>query len=1395
MRLAKVTLAGFKSFADRTDITFDTPVTGIVGPNGCGKSNVVDAIKWVLGELSAKSLRGGAMLDMIFNGSATRKPSGMAAVTLTFDNPVNGEGKRHLAIDADTVAVTRQLFRDGTSEYLINKQRARLKDIRELFMDTGIGTDAYAIIEQGKVDLMLQANPDERRELFEEAAGISKFKARKKEAHRKLERISQNLNLTRQRLDDLQRRLRSVKIQAGKARSYQEISQKLRELRLSYALAEYHKLSSELTLVRDALEQLEADRAVAARQLGEAQEALAEAQMEKQGCEQQLRSVEHERLEMQAQKDQATQRRDFAQRTLTDLQKQIERDTQQLAQLAQRTAQLATELQAQQTLVTQLTQKHDQAAAELETALKRDRELGHALNEKRAALEDERAGVVDLLRRTTQLHNQVQSLSAHEKNLASNRERLDQRATQVAAELEQYYTLRGQFAGNLDQTRQLIAEQETQLTQLKEQATQLDAQQRELTQRLGKSKEQRSGLNSRRTLLQEMQDKQEGVSDPVKAVLAQRESTYPFVMGLLADQLETDPDQPGHAGLVEAALGEYQQALVVDRLATLTEAQVGGKAIASLGGRVTFLALDQGIGSLPATSHTVIPTGVTRLIDLVRYPAEMGPVVWRLLGLTLCVPTLDSALLLRAVLPSGYRFVTAQGELLEADGRVVAGPMNSGKGGLISRRSELALLLRQIAHLDETINADQNQLAQLSDQASHMAKLSQDLRQKVYEANTMRVELTSKIENLDHQIGKLTREQPVLAAEVQQVHRQIDDANQKRAQAQTQAQELEEISKQRQTAMAEIEAGIASLAKESEASREQVTALKVEVGKVTEQLSSAQRQVRQSEIAHADVARQHKLLDDQLAGSTQRIAQLENDADQARRQIDAAVTRLQELVVRLQLAQHKLEKAQVAIGEAQNQVDTLEEQLAQLDQHLQTRNLSKRELEVKLEGVAQRAQEQLSLDVAAAYAAKCNESGQVQEEGSGQVVEWSSGQVTEEADDSSVNSKSEIPNSKFDTRFAIDWQAVEAQIKELRDRLDRLGNVNLEAIGEQDQLEADHNKMAEQVTDIENAQRELEQLILNLNQESRVRFEQTFNQIREAFAGQDGLFRRIFGGGKADVFLQPDEQGNIDVLESGIEIIAKPPGKEPQSISLLSGGEKTMTAVALLLAIFKTKPSPFAVLDEVDAALDEANVERFTQVVKSFLDHSHFIIITHHKRTMQACDQLYGVTMQERGVSRRVQVKFDQVGKDGRIDESAIKEQDQRDAQVVAEEETVVVEPTVVVTAKQADLDALQPNTTVSDLATSEEANDANNQSVANEQHQPAQAAVTAESQAGDAVVSVHGNGHHQGNGHGGNGNGHGNGNGNGHGNGKSKLTPRDMFRKHLAAMLDGQKPVEAERN
>ncbi len=1203
MRLAKLTLSGFKSFADKTDISFSAPMVGIVGPNGCGKSNVVDAIKWVLGEQSAKSLRGGAMLDVIFNGSASRKPAGMASVTLHFDNPADDKNERILPLEADSVAVTRRLYRDGTSEYLINNQKARLRDIRNLFYDTGIGAHGYCVIEQGKVDAMLVSNPAERRNIFEEAAGISKFRAQKKESARKLDRTEQNLLRSRDKLEEVQKRLRSVKIQATRARHFQEYSQRLRDLRLEYALAEYHKLEVKLKKITTKLESLETQRSETLSQLSLNEEQRSAAESKRQELLNAQRQLEQDHLQTQATLDQAQQRKQFAESTLADIESQIAEQTEQKTQLDERKQELDSQLNEYEQILEGLESCAAESQENITNAQNQHREHLHSLNEAQSQLEDEKAGIVNLLRRSTELHNQINALNVEEKNLIGHRERLSTRADQLADELESLLTDRDNVEARLNEATELV---ETELTRLEEQksaADDLSDAHRKLAEQLAVEKEKRSGLDSRRSTLQELEESQTGVDEAVKTVLARKASSennqFAFINGLLAEMIQTDVE---HAAIVEAAIGIYEQALVVNRMQDIEE---NIDQIRSLKGRVTLIALDDQtpirFDNPKLTAHHQC------VLDLIKFDTQIGPIMWRLLGKTLIVNNLTEARSLRHSLPTGYRFITREGQLLESDGRLIAGPPTSESSGigLISRRSELAQLESQLTQLDAQIDSDQTHLEQISDRAAHVERVQQELRQAIYEASTAKVELTSKLETITDAVNRIHTEQPVVAAETEQIHRQLHEAVEQRDQHTSRITELDAeqaLSKQRAETLEQRITELNSLANEL---AEAVTAARIEAGKVTEQLTAARKQSTQIELARNDATRQAEQAERRIAEHRNRIDDLQNTASEASSTINEAQTTLDEFAGKLDAFTGQITQVATEISGLAQTIKSLRKDAEQTDSQIHADQVARRELEVRRDNVCERAVEELSLDLKDAY------------------------QEYEQQE--------------------IDWHTVESEIKELKGKIKRLGNVNLDAIGEQSELESREEQLGAQLDDMDKARKELEELIEYLDNESRTRFEATFCQIRDHFAGSGGLFRKLFGGGRADLMLIPDEEGNVDWLESGIEIVAKPPGKEPQSIRLLSGGERTMVAVALLMSIFRSRPSPFCVLDEVDAALDEANVERFTNVIRSFLDLSHFIIITHHKRTMQASDLLYGITMPIRGVSKRIAVKFDQVGHDGRL--------------------------------------------------------------------------------------------------------------------------------------------------
>ena len=1227
MRLAKITLSGFKSFADKTEIDFNAPITAVVGPNGCGKSNVVDAIKWVLGEQSAKTLRGGAMLDVIFNGSSARKPAGMASVSLHFDNPARADGSRFLPLESDNVVVTRRLFRDGTSEYLLNNRKARLRDVRELFFDTGIGANAYSMIEQGKVDALLVSKPADRRAIFEEAAGITTFRQRRKEANRKLDRTEQNLVRSRDQLEEVQRRLRSVKAQAGRARTYQEHAARLGELRLSFTLAEYHRLVTQRAELADKIDSLESSRSEASERLAEAERHRDDAEAQRQRLLARQRELENRRAELKAQRDQAAQRLQFAESSLEELRERIDRDATRQSELAERAESLEQQIADHRGQVETLETRLKEAEAAIEAAAQAQRARQHELNDAQAALEDEKSGIVNLLQRTAQLQNRISSLDQQEENLKGHRDRLNSRADELAGELEGLLEERDTLNDRLEKAANLIDVETEKLEQQKADASRLSADQRTLADELADRKEQRSGLQSRWKTLDELERSQAGVDEPVKALLAQKATASPggpfdAIHGLLAEMIDADVED---AALIEAALGVYEQALVVDRLDDLAVAR--DELLAQLGGRVTFLAVDRLQPLVRDERHdwrdAARSAGVDALplIDRLRFATQHGPLMWRLLGQTLIVPDMPSAVRLRNALPDGWRIVVREGAaLLESDGRLVAGPMGEASGaGLISRRSELADLSDRIASLDDRIAADQTELQRLGDRAAHVEQVSQQLRQAIYDAGTIKVEAGSRLEQINAAVGRIEREQPVIAADVEKIHAQLHDADARRAEHREAIAELETESEASKKRASDLETRIGELRQQAEAAQETFTEARVNASKHSEQLTAAQKQLRSCEIARDEALRQRDELAGQLSHHRERIDGFEKTIAQSRAERDKAEADLAALAEELDGFEGRIAEAGAEVSRLNDRLKADRQRAEAVDQQLHEQQVSHREIEVRVDNLKQRASDELHLDVAEAYAG-------------------------------------------YEHDEQADWAAVKNEIAELQKKIERLGNVNLDAINEQADLEAREGELAGQLEDMDKARAELEQLIEQLDGESRRRFAEVFAQIREHFAGPSGMFRKLFGGGRADLVLTPDEQGNTDWLESGIDVIAKPPGKQPQSINLLSGGERTMVAVALLLSIFRSRPSPFCVLDEVDAALDEANVDRFCGVLGGFLDQSHFIVITHHKRTMQAADLLYGITMQERGVSRRVAVRFDQVKADGRISADAIAAEDARAA-------------------------------------------------------------------------------------------------------------------------------------
>jgi len=1193
MKLKKLIMCGFKSFVDRTEMDFDEGISCIVGPNGCGKSNVVDAMKWVLGEQSAKSLRGTEMMDVIFNGSSARRPAGSAEVTLVFDNsdgllqPAFSDGET-----SDIVAVTRRLYRSGQSEYLINKAPSRLRDIREMFMDTGLGKDAYSVIEQGRVEAFLQANQDERRAIFDEAAGISKYKARKKEALRKLDRAEQNLLRVNDVLNEVEKRLRSIKYQAGKARNYQTYSHELSELKSLYLLAQYHELSG-------TRKQLQAKIDAGSDKLSSIQTRIN--QLETAGSAAEVESVELERTARQLQGQIASMdaRITACQERAEMFEQKVVELGQQIVSISSRNEELEAKIEACANDITrgredlQDTEEEITRLEDQHQTVRQEHAAGELAEANlQTALAEEKAAVIDLLRRTSQLNNDIQASTIRRENLTARRDRLAQRAGELEEALEGLQSERSELQDKASDARGSVETAQDRLDKADENCRKLSDREQALRTQLADARERRSATASRITALTEMQERLEGVSAGVRLVLqAAGAGDLPGIRGMLGDSVHASVE---HAPLVEAALAGADQWLVCD---SFDQLQACGRQINEIigqSGAVEIVSLDRVAPYRCDFDARECPLIVAGAIDWVRFDPSLAPVMWAILGKTMIVADLTDAKTAAEMGTGDLRFVTLNGEVLEPDGRIRMGAANRSTG-VIARKSELAALETSQNQLDERIAELEAQCRDAHDEIQQLDAHRQTLRAEISEANTRRVRLEANLAQIDEQIDRTRREQPVIAEDIKGIEQDIATARQQHQQASGELVELEQLSERRERETERLENEIAASAQRQGALASRLTELRVATA-AAEQKRLALRE------SLTGLDRQCEQMKKDLAGGKDEIELLRSrrsDTEQAvqaaREETDRLYTRQQELNVEAldleetsQGLKEKLDAARQGLAQQRKAHDEAAETIS-------AHRVSLGQIDTNVENLIARSQDDLAMDLLASFA-------------------------------------------DYEHDDQRDWDQVKVRIEELTAKIQRLGNVNLDAIGEQEELEKRQEFLSAQLKDIAESRRQLNDLILRINRESHELFVRTFELVREHF---QELFRKLFGGGRADIMLTDPE----DILESGIEIVARPPGKELRKLSLLSGGEKTMTALALLFSIFKARPSPFCLLDEVDAALDEANTERFGNLLADFVQHSQFIVISHAKRTMSMASVLYGVTMQEPGVSKRISVKFEDAGK------------------------------------------------------------------------------------------------------------------------------------------------------
>ena len=1205
--LKALELSGFKSFADKTRFEFPPGITVVVGPNGSGKSNIVDAIKWVLGEQSAKSLRGKDMSDVIFKGSSggnARRPSNAATATIVLEN-----SDKRFAYDADEVHVTRRVYRSGESEYLINGEATRLKDIRELFRGTGVGTDAYSLIEQGKVERMLSTNAKDRRAIFEEAAGISRFKAKKVDAQRRLARVEGNLIRLADIVDEVGSRYRSVKAQASKAARYKEHSDRLQQLRTFVGLKDWRAFSEKL-------EKIQADYQTESATAEELSKLIESQSTESKKVEEKLDEISKG---LETHQESATQVRE----RLSQVESRLTVNRSRLEDVEGRKSQMAEQFERSAKRTEEFKTRISSVEKEAETAEINYRDASDKLKELEAELnlldeqilgfrsgsETKRSQYAELMSIVTQVGRMVSAADSQVQTLSESKTRLTGVTDELQATLSEHKTAFESFTNERNRLQQEAESKDSELAKARQRYDELKSELAGRRERQSDLASQHSGLSQRAEVIEELEKSLEGINAGAKELLQHSKSgsggPMSEVVGLVADLVSVNVQ---HAALVDVALGEMAQFVVVDGKSLVN--QVADESL-KLNGRVGLIQLDSPptFGTDPDVNLNGASGVIGRADRLVQVEAPYVSFIRQLLGGTWVVKTLGDALHLHGNHQDAdkVRFVTLDGEVVEADGAVVVGP-KSVTSGLVSRRSELRALKREIERLDE-------QLVQCREQVEQLTTQEAEAELKVQSQIDENSELSSRLSDQTLQAKAAEKQINQTQRQLEKSQGQLDEAISRLNEVQSKlvadkgslsSKELEIASLTQLIATSDTQATDSQ--KQRTAIEKSATAAKVRLAKAEQVLESVQSRVAQyqqeydeQKVAYAQLE-SHRQSDDEAATT-------------ATNEIEAATEELSKLKVErdevadllTKFTQERLEvdanrrKLATELNSQRDQYRTAQDKIHQSKMRIE-------QLTMQREQLAEKMQDDYGIDIAS---------------------------VEETPTEEEIAQREEI----------------DTEISDLRKKIGSIGSVNLDALQELEDLESRYLAMDAQYQDLVQAKETLEKIIARIDNDSRKLFVETLEAIRLNF---QKLFRQTFGGGKADIILEPD----VDPLEAGVDIIATPPGKPEFSNSLLSGGEKALTAVSLLMAIFQFRPSPFCVLDEVDAPFDEANIGRFVDVLKSFLGWTKFVIVTHSKKTMTAATTLYGITMQESGVSKRVSVRFEDVSEDGHISDEAINRAD-----------------------------------------------------------------------------------------------------------------------------------------
>jgi chromosome segregation protein len=1223
--LKALELVGFKSFADRTRFDFPDGITVVVGPNGSGKSNVVDAVKWVLGSQSPKALRGADMADVIFKGSAEggRKPSNSAEVVLVLDNE-----KRVFNHDSDEVHVSRRVFRSGDGEYAINGQPCRLKDVKDLFRGTGVGVDAYSLIEQGKVDRLLQASAKDRRGIFEEAAGISRFKAKKLEAERRLQRVDQNLLRLSDIVDEVAKRLATLKGQATKAQRFRELSKTLNTKRTELAWSEYQLFCRQKKVLEEQQHESEQSRI----ELSQRWTAIEEnAEREKKTLQQMqlaLHDLEREYLTTQKSVIEAESGHSSATERVAELTLEKGLIEERIVALQERASLSVDEKFLRQQELQSISIEQSNATVELQ---KRESTLAltqEEIRNLRDQLDSENSLHSKAIETIHELRSHIVARQLHLEQIQQSIADSRKREASLQAELSTFESDSNVLLGNIALTR---SRSETAKAKRSEAEIHLKSIRRELFEHqeiLGSHQSKLHGVRERLNVLEQLEDQFAGAGRGGQQLLrlaranqAAQQGGLPgldswnTVRGLVADILSSEMHL---APLIDVALGPLADAIVLSDGQVIDWIHEGNLTI---DGRVTLLRLDR----LPnrRTGEKIQLDGLRGVIGradrLTQYPTEYEPLIRALLGTTWFVDSLATALELSHFRGAGLRFVTAECQLIDSDGSITIGSLQAGLG-LISRRTEMQTAREDISQLERTVDEAANHSAILQalvvQQETALLSLETDERAAAQEFSRYELQLEAYQQRKERMLTRY-----------QEIGTQIAVSLEKIASVESQNREAEKGIASNEAVRVEKDASLASyrqqwsnLQSTLQVQQTEASDQKVLLARLEQRQEGLRLTLEQLQLDATERERNVQQAQQSLVTIQNKIVALENAADEFRNAIKAATDSVTAIEVRRTDHVLQIESQNTIANHAIRQCDNVRRQLEKNDDKIQSINQSLNLVQEQIVSLLEHYATEYQIQIPSMEASE---------------------EDTTEHDTGLAVFREKVTAMKNEEQLQSLKHEIEAEVGLLRNELNATGSVNMEALTELDDLQSRYDRLSGHQNDLLNAKDGLIKTMNKIDEESRHLFLETLESIRANF---QTLYRRSFGGGFADILLEDPNDP-----DSGIEIVATPPGKTTLSNSLLSGGEKALTAVALIMSFFQYRPSPFCILDEVDAPFDEANIGRFVTVLREFLSTTKFIVVTHSKKTMTAANMIYGVTMQESGVSRQVAVRFEEVNDKGEV--------------------------------------------------------------------------------------------------------------------------------------------------